>query len=185
MSASFITPGHVRAFQAVTSQMYGEVTLASCRINGEAGVAIVLMDHVGEGKVAVMPLFVAITPGRPDRFYQVNDAILAEALRQLLPIAAKALSAENRKSVALPIVRAKTALEMWVRQGRGRKALLQGEIFQELPPSDLPFIDDHDPGQIIPDGLESKARPSELPIRPASKRNGSAAKARRPRSPAP
>jgi hypothetical protein len=63
MSASFITPGHVRAFQAVTSQMYGEVTLASCRINGEAGVAIVLMDHVGEGKVAVMPLFVAITPG--------------------------------------------------------------------------------------------------------------------------
>jgi hypothetical protein len=61
MSASFITPGHVRAFQAVTSQLYGEATLASCRINGEPGVAIVLMEHVGEGKVAVMPLFVAIT----------------------------------------------------------------------------------------------------------------------------
>ena len=26
------------------------------------GVAIVLMEHVGEGKVGVMPLFVAITP---------------------------------------------------------------------------------------------------------------------------
>jgi hypothetical protein len=62
MSVSNITPGHVRAFQAVTTQMYGEVTLASCRINGDPGVAIVLMEHVGEGKVAVMPLFVAITP---------------------------------------------------------------------------------------------------------------------------
>jgi len=62
MSASFITPGHVRAFQAVTSQLYGEVTLASCRINGDPGVAIVLLDAVGEGKIAVMPLFVAITP---------------------------------------------------------------------------------------------------------------------------
>jgi hypothetical protein len=56
MSTSFITPGHVRAFQAVTTQLFGEVTLASCRINGEPGVAIVLMEHVGEGKVAVMPL---------------------------------------------------------------------------------------------------------------------------------
>ena len=61
MNASNITPGHVRAFQAVTSQLYGEVTLWSCRINGEAGVAIVLAEHVGEGKIGVMPLFVAIT----------------------------------------------------------------------------------------------------------------------------
>jgi hypothetical protein len=62
MSTSFITPGHVRAFQAVTTQLYGEVTLASCLINGKPGVAIVLVDNVGEGKLAVMPLFVAITP---------------------------------------------------------------------------------------------------------------------------
>ena len=62
MSASFITPGHVRAFQAVTTQLYGEPTLVSCRIDGEPGVAIVLMEHVGEGKVGVIPLFVAITP---------------------------------------------------------------------------------------------------------------------------
>jgi hypothetical protein len=61
MSTSFITPGHVRAFQAVTTQLYGEVTLASCLINGKPGVAIVLVDNVGEGKLAVMPLFVAIT----------------------------------------------------------------------------------------------------------------------------
>jgi hypothetical protein len=63
MNASNITPGHVRAFQVVTTQLYGEVTLWSCRINGEPGVAIVLAQHAGENKIAVMPLFVAITPG--------------------------------------------------------------------------------------------------------------------------
>lgn len=60
---SYITSGHVRAFQAVRSQLYDNVTLASCTINNEPGVAIVMVDEVGEGKVAVMPLFVAITPG--------------------------------------------------------------------------------------------------------------------------
>lgn len=63
MNKSFITPGHVRAFQAVTTQLYGEVTLWSCRINGEPGVAIVLAEPVGEGKIGIVPLFVAITPG--------------------------------------------------------------------------------------------------------------------------
>lgn len=58
---SYITPGHVRAFQAVRSHLYDNITLASCRINGEAGVAIVVVDEAGEGNIAVMPLFVAIT----------------------------------------------------------------------------------------------------------------------------
>jgi hypothetical protein len=62
MSTSFITPGHIRALQAVTTQLYGEVNLASCTINRKPGVALVLVDYAGEGKVAVMPLFVAITP---------------------------------------------------------------------------------------------------------------------------
>lgn len=60
-SSGNITAGHVRAFQAVTSRMYDNVTLWSCTINGEPGVAIVMVEHAGEGKVAVMPLFVAIT----------------------------------------------------------------------------------------------------------------------------
>jgi hypothetical protein len=68
MPTSNITPGHVRAFQAVTTQLYGEVGLWSCRINGEPGVAIVLAEHVGEGKIGVMPLFVAITPGMQIEF---------------------------------------------------------------------------------------------------------------------
>ena len=61
MKDSFITPGHVRAFQAITSQLYDNITLWSCRINGEDGVAIVMVDRAGENKIAVMPLFVAIT----------------------------------------------------------------------------------------------------------------------------
>jgi hypothetical protein len=63
-----ITPGHVRAFQAVTSQLYDNIVLWSCTINGEPGVAIVMVDHAGENKVAVMPLFVAITPSMDIRF---------------------------------------------------------------------------------------------------------------------
>jgi hypothetical protein len=63
MRDSFITLGHVRAFQAVTSGLYDNITLWSCRINGEPGVAIVMVDEPAPNKLAVMPLFVAITPG--------------------------------------------------------------------------------------------------------------------------
>jgi hypothetical protein len=62
MSAN-ITPGHVRAFQMVTSSLYNDrMTLWSCTIDGEPGVAIVMFDQVTDDKLAVMPLFVAITP---------------------------------------------------------------------------------------------------------------------------
>ena len=65
---SHITSGHVRAFQAVRSALYDNITLTSCWVNGEPGVAIVMIDDAGEGKVAVMPLFAAITPGMDLRF---------------------------------------------------------------------------------------------------------------------
>ena len=58
---SNITPGHVSAFQAVRSQLYDNITLASCTIDGYPGVAIVMIEHAGEGNLAVMPLFVATT----------------------------------------------------------------------------------------------------------------------------
>jgi hypothetical protein len=58
---SNITPGHVRAFQAVRSQLFDNITLASCTIDGYPGVAIVMLEHAREGALAVMPLFVAIT----------------------------------------------------------------------------------------------------------------------------
>jgi hypothetical protein len=71
---SNITPGHVRVFQAVRSQLYDNITLASCTINGEPGVAIIMLDEVGEGKVAVMPLFVAITPNMELSFPGEGDS---------------------------------------------------------------------------------------------------------------
>lgn len=58
---SHITPGHVRAFQAVRSQVYDNITLTSCTIDGEGGVAIVMVDQVSRDEVAVMPLFVGLT----------------------------------------------------------------------------------------------------------------------------
>jgi hypothetical protein len=61
MKDNYITPGHVRAFQAIRSQLYDNITLWSCRIDGEPGVAIVMVDQAGESQIAVMPLFVAIT----------------------------------------------------------------------------------------------------------------------------
>ncbi len=65
---SYITPGHVRVFQAIRSPFYDNITLTSCWVNGEPGVVIVMVEDAGEGKVAVMPLFVAITPGMDIRF---------------------------------------------------------------------------------------------------------------------
>ena|SRR5579871_4817405 len=65
---SNITPGHVRAFQAIRSQLYDNITLASCTINGDPGVVIVMVEHVGENKLAVMPLFVALTESMDIRF---------------------------------------------------------------------------------------------------------------------
>jgi hypothetical protein len=34
-----------------------------CIINNEPGVAVVMIDDMGDGKMGVMPLFVAIMPG--------------------------------------------------------------------------------------------------------------------------
>jgi len=74
MKDNYITPGHVRAFQAVTSRLYDNITLWSCRINGEEGVAIVMVDDAGENSLAVMPLFVAITPSMEIMFERPREA---------------------------------------------------------------------------------------------------------------
>jgi len=75
---SNILAGHVRAFQAVRSQLYDNITLWSCRINGEPGVAIVMVDQVGEQKLAIMPLFVAITEGMDLAFDDEDSASESE-----------------------------------------------------------------------------------------------------------
>ena len=71
---SNITPGHVRVFQAIRSQLYDNITLASCTVNNEPGVAIVMVDDCGEGKVAVMPLFVAITRNMKIQFPEETES---------------------------------------------------------------------------------------------------------------
>jgi hypothetical protein len=50
MNNNHITPGHVRVFQAIRSPFYDNITLSTCWINDEPGVAIVMMDEVGEGE---------------------------------------------------------------------------------------------------------------------------------------
>jgi hypothetical protein len=58
-----ITPGHVRAFKKCCprrSMRTSRCGVASSTAN--PGVAIVALDEVGENKIAVMPLFVSITP---------------------------------------------------------------------------------------------------------------------------
>lgn len=71
---SNITSGHVRAYQAIRSNLYDNITLASCRINGDPGVAIVMIDEAGEGKIAVMPLFVSITENMELAFPREGDS---------------------------------------------------------------------------------------------------------------
>ena len=48
MRAAHITPGHVRAFQGITSQLYDNIVLWSCTIKGEPGVAILIDNRAGE-----------------------------------------------------------------------------------------------------------------------------------------
>jgi hypothetical protein len=62
---------------------------------------------------------------RPGRFPKVNDVILAEALRQLIPVAESGVSTHNS---LMAFRRAQTVLDMWVRQERGRVEKLGGPL---------------------------------------------------------
>ena len=68
-----ITTGHVQAFQFVRSPQYENVTLASCTINGEPGVAIVMIEQIDDDRMGVMPLFVALTPTMEVEFPQYGQ----------------------------------------------------------------------------------------------------------------
>jgi hypothetical protein len=65
---------------------------------------------------------------RPDRFPEVNDVMLAEAIRQLLPLAERASREINERWADRAVQRAEMALTMWVRQERGRAKLLDGAL---------------------------------------------------------
>jgi hypothetical protein len=82
---------------------------------------------------------------RPDRFPKVNDVMLAEALRQVL-------ATPQGSGRVMPMIRAHTVLEMWLRQLRGRAQLLDGPLPPkiELPRGAAEADESDDPGQTIP-----------------------------------
>lgn len=97
---------------------------------------------------------------RPDRFPKVNDVMLAEALRQLLPVAEIGVRSERTNGNVGPFRRAELMLRMWTRQERGRAKKLGGPI----PPSNemnFNFTDDPanpDRGQTVPAECERPKR---------------------------
>jgi hypothetical protein len=88
----------------------------------------------------------------PDRFPKVNDVILAEALRQLIPVAEFGVRALKTTHAVGPFRRAETVLEMWTRQERGRLKKLGGPL-PRFTRFEGPFFEDPanpEPGQIVP-----------------------------------
>jgi hypothetical protein len=89
---------------------------------------------------------------RPDRFPKVNDVMLAEALRQLIPVAQSGVLSLKTRNAAMPLFRAQNTLEMWTRQERGRLKKLGGALPGHIVIED-PLLEDAanpDPGQIVP-----------------------------------
>ena len=89
---------------------------------------------------------------RPDRFPKVNDVMLAEAMRQLIPVAEFGVRALKTVRSVRPFRRAETMLNMWSRQERGRLKKLGGPL-PPVPRFDYDFFEDPahpDPGQIVP-----------------------------------
>jgi hypothetical protein len=97
---------------------------------------------------------------RPDKFPKVNDVMLAEALRQLIPVAEFGVRSLKTDNAVMPFRRAEMILDMWARQDRQRKKQLGGP----LPPMtrfSFTFFQDAknpDPGQTVPSECERPRR---------------------------
>jgi hypothetical protein len=65
-----------------------------------------------------------MTPRNP----RINEVMLAEAVRQLLPLAEFGLRAVKTSDLLLPFRRAEYVLNAWVHQGRGRTKMLDGPL---------------------------------------------------------
>jgi hypothetical protein len=102
---------------------------------------------------------------RPDRFPIVNDVMLAEAIRQILPLAKEAAGLFNERWAVSSVQRADILLNMWVRQGRGRKKQLGGPLPEPAKGfwnvTDNP--DHPDPGQSVPPECQSPSRNTKRP----------------------
>lgn len=99
---------------------------------------------------------------KPSTFPKVNDIMLAEALRQLIPVAEAGVRATKGQGVR-PYRRAEEVLDMWVRQERGRKKKVDGPL-PKVPvfdPAELVCAgpDEADPGQSVPVECRRPKRP--------------------------
>lgn len=65
---------------------------------------------------------------RPDRFAEVNDVMLAESLRQLLPVVVHGVKAACTTDVISDYKAAEKVLRAWVMQGHGREERLGGRL---------------------------------------------------------
>jgi hypothetical protein len=87
-----------------------------------------------------------MTGGSP----KVNETMLAEALRQLIPIAETAARTIGRSWATGPVQRAVTVLK-WIQQGSARAQQLDGPVPDQVAFSGV--VDElarPDPGQTIP-----------------------------------
>jgi len=84
---------------------------------------------------------------------KVNETMLAEALRQLIPIAETAARTIGRSWATGPVQRAVTVLNLWIEQGSARAQQLDGPVPAQVTFSGV--VDElarPDPGQTIPPG---------------------------------
>jgi hypothetical protein len=93
---------------------------------------------------------------RPGRFPKVNDVILAEALRQLIPVAEAGVRVSMTYNAAMAFRRAEMMLDMWTRQERGRIKRLGGPLPGTVRLEGVLGEDPNnpDPGQMIPEECE-------------------------------
>jgi hypothetical protein len=93
---------------------------------------------------------------RPGRFPKVNDVILAEALRQLIPVAETGVRVSMSHNAVMAFRRAEMMLDMWTRQERGRIKKLGGPLPAIVRLEGVLGEDPNnpDPGQMIPKECE-------------------------------
>jgi hypothetical protein len=99
---------------------------------------------------------------RPSRFPKVNDVMLAEALRQLLPVASHGMASTSVTNHRRVVMRAENVLDYWTRQERGRIKQLGGPLPKIEYPAYTPVATDvDDPGQVIPVECQRPPRPKK------------------------
>jgi hypothetical protein len=94
------------------------------------------------------------------RYPKINDAMLAEALRQLLPVAELGLRSVKTSDLLGPFRRAERVLGLWEEQKPGRAAKLDGPLPRtpSFPEGYFIVVDDEYYGGSVPPECERPSR---------------------------